>query len=481
MTHVRPVRSRTGRTRFRLALRAAAAVAAAGLVVTGCTSGEGPESEGLPLPGITDTTVKVGYIVADTGSLQETLGFTQADYGTVEQISKGIQALAGWVNENGGAGGRHVEAVVQPYSAASSSPETVQALCAALTQDHQVFAAVLNGQFQDNTLPCYHGANTLMLDQTVIAHDQAQLEQYENYLWLPTQPEYGSLLESQLAAMKSQGFFEGDVSVMLMTSGDEVSRRVSKNIAEPWLAANGVTEVRVDYVDSTDQGTLSTTSALAISQGMNAGVDRVIAVGGARILPIALADFNVADFDSHWSIGTMDNPAFVQDNPESLVAERRVGMVGLGFNPPADVSTDKGPAWPDPSNPAQSLCIDIVSRAGAMPPDGATVRENWRLMFALCDATMLLKHALDAVGEADEVTAADFGGGVATLGTTVRSASTFGSTWGPGIYAGTDTGRALAWSEACLCFDYVGPDVKFAAPHAVAAVPATTAEVAATP
>jgi hypothetical protein len=468
MTHASTARPALRRRRLRNGLRVGALLAAAGLVAAGCTSEGARGDGGLALPGITESSVKVGYVVADSGSLQKSLGLNQADYGTVEQITKGIEALAAWVNANGGAGGRTMEPVVQSYLASSSSPETVQQVCAALTQDDAVFAAVLNGQFQSNTLPCYYGANTLMIDQTVIAHDQTQFEQYRNYLWSPTQPEYGSLLLAQLDTLMAQGFFEGDVSVMLLTSGDEVSRRVSKNVAEPWLAANGITKVMVDYVDSTNQGTLGQTSSQALLHGKSSGANRVVAVGGARILPVALADHNAVDFESRWAVSTMDNPAFIQDNPQTLVTERRVGMVGIGYNPSSDVSTDKGPAWPDTTNPAEQLCMDIVNQAGATPPEGLTVRENWRLMFSLCDATMLLKHALDDVGRTGEVTAAQFGEGVASLGTSFRSASGFApSTWGPGIYAGTDTARPLAWSEECVCFDYVGTDVRLAPPQAV--------------
>ena len=76
-----------------------------------------------------------------------------------------------------------------------------------LTQDRQVFAAVMDGQYQDNALPCYYNANTLMLDQTVTAHDQTQFEQYRNYLWSPTQPEYGSFLVAHLENLLANGFF----------------------------------------------------------------------------------------------------------------------------------------------------------------------------------------------------------------------------------------------------------------------------------
>jgi hypothetical protein len=465
-TPARPART----SRVRSHLRLAAVIAAAGLVAAGCTSSADDDVDtGAPLPGITDTTVKVGYIIVDNGELQNQLGFKQADYGDVATVTRGIQAVVDHANANGGAGGRTIVPEYVTLPATLSSPETVAALCAALTQDKQVFAAVLDGQFQDNALPCYRAKNTLMLDQTVIAHDQKQFEDYAPYLWSPTLPEYGSFLTAHLETLKTQGFFNGNTGVQLLTSGDEVSRRVSTQIAEPWMTANGITKMRTDYIDSTDQGTLSQSAALAIDQGKNNGFNRVVTVGGARILPVTLADFGVEDYDSTWAISSFDNPAFVQNNPNALVTARRVGMMGLGFSPPADVSTDKLPLFPDTTNQAQLDCMNIINGAGATPPEGTTVRENWRLAMAYCDSTMLIKKALDAVGDDSAVTATEFAEGVWSLGDSYRAAGPHGSAFSEGVYAAANAGRALAWNEACVCFDYVGEIVTFAAPVAATA------------
>jgi hypothetical protein len=466
---MRSTRHAKARSRLRLVATAVTATA----LLAACTSSDSGGSTGAPLPGITESNVKVGYIIVDTFELNKTLGLVQANYGDVATISKGIQAVVDWANQNGGAGNRTIEANITSFNGALSSPETVQATCAELTQDKQVFAAVMDGQYQDNSLPCYYGANTLMLDQTVTAHDQTQFEQYRNYLWSPTQPEYSSFLVAELETLKTNGFFEGSPKVQLLTSGDEVSRRVSQKIAEPWLAAQGITNVRVDYIDSTNTGTLGATSKTALQAGKAFGATRVLTVGGARIAPVALADAEAQDYEAIWSISTVDNPLFIQNNPDTLVTQRRVGMTGLGFNPPADVSTDKAPAFPDPSNPAQQQCYDIINAAGGAPPlgpDGQVLRENWRLALAYCDATMMLKQGLDKVGGGATVTAQQFADGIAELGSTLRSSSTFGSSWGPNVFAGSNMGRAIAWNEDCLCFDYFGDMVTFQPQQAAATV-----------
>jgi ABC-type branched-subunit amino acid transport system substrate-binding protein len=475
--------SHTSKNVVRSGLRAAAVLAALALTASACTS-DSKTPVGEPLPGITADSVDVGYIIVDGGSVQSANGFKQADYGDPEKMAAGIQAVVDWVNDNGGAGGRDINAKIVPFEAATSSAELVQQLCADFTQDKKVFAVVLDGQYQNNTQPCYYQANTLMLDQTVTPHDQAQLEQYKNYLWLPTLPEYGSFLTAELETLEAHGFFEGAGRVQILSAGEEVARRVTDSVAKPWLAERGHTDVQVDYVDSSNQGTLGATSKAAMQSGIASKANRVITVGGSRILAIALTTPEAAQMDARFSMATVDNPAFVQDNPQTIVTERRVGMVGLGFNPPADVSTDKGAPFPDPDNPVQQQCFDIVTAAGAAPPlrNGELTRENWRAVLGYCDATLLVKRALDGVGEADQVTAQDFADGVAKIGDSLRSSSTLGTKWGKGLYAGTNAGRALLWDEGCECFDYTGDLITFPDPVAadVSASPAASSPGAAT-
>jgi hypothetical protein len=474
---------RSARSRFRARAKIVALAGAVTLVAAACTS-SGDTDSGLPLQGIDDDKVKVGYLISDISNLN--LGFVQPNYGTTASITKGIQAVVDWVNQNGGAGGRDIVADIVPFDGALSSPEQSQQLCAGFTQDKKVFAAVLDGQYQNNTLPCYKNANTLMIDQTVIAHDQTQFEQFKPYLWSPTHPEYGSFLKQELQTLVDNGFFEGAKGVQLMPSDDEVSRRAAKSIAEPFLKAQGITKMRTDYVDSTNTGTLGASAKAALVAGKSAGTDRVVVIGGARILPVVLADFEANDYNSKWAITTVDNPLFVGNNGEALVGERREGMVGIGYNPSADVTAKREPAFPDPANPAQQQCVDILTAAGAAPPngdDGQLKRENWRTAFLYCDATMFIKAALDRAPESGDISANAFAEAVGKIGTAYSSAQTFGSNWTPGTYAGSNVVRTIKWDSAQEAFVYEGENITLPAPEAVA--PATTAaapeETAATP
>ena len=84
-----------------------AAMLAAALVLAGCGT-SGKSSSSPPLPGVTDTSVKLGFSIVDLGELANALGFIQPDYGGYEQNEKVIKALVDYVNKNGGMGGRQV-------------------------------------------------------------------------------------------------------------------------------------------------------------------------------------------------------------------------------------------------------------------------------------------------------------------------------------------------------------------------------------
>ena len=193
---------------------------------------------------------------------------------------------------------------------------------------------------------------------------------------------------------------------------------------------------------------------------------------------MALSDQNANNYESQWAISTYDNPAFVQSNGESIVTALRVGMTGLGYAPSQDVDQQQPPAFPDPNNPYQQKCVDIITAAGAVPPDN--LRTNWKNALQYCDGAMFLKAALDTLPGADEVTGEQFKEAVGAIGGTYGSSLTFSSQWGPGVYAGTNGAQTLEWDESCLCFTYTSETRTFGSP-ATAGTPGTPAAPSATP
>ncbi|MEI7646846.1 MAG: hypothetical protein WCJ48_00965, partial [Actinomycetes bacterium] len=211
-----------------------AAVLAVALFTAGCSSNNngaatsGPSGSGNAAglddasPGVTATTIKIGYYVSDLGKVRAGLGFKQADYG---DVAKEIQAYVAYINANGGIGGRQIIPVIKTYDGSLDAPDYAESFCNAFTLDEQVFAVVFEGQLQNNVRPCYATRKTIMIDQGLLAKDQTEFERFAPYLWSPTFPEYGGYLKTQLQTLQSAGWLTGAKGVSIIGIDNDVARR----------------------------------------------------------------------------------------------------------------------------------------------------------------------------------------------------------------------------------------------------------------
>ena len=211
-----------------------ATVIALALITAGCSSnndgaaGSGSSGSGNAAglddasPGVTATTIKIGYYVSDLGSVRSSLGFQQADYG---DVAKQIQSYVAYINANGGIGGRQIIPVIKPYVGGLDAIDYAESFCNAFTLDEQVFAVVFEGQLQNNVRPCYSTRKTIMIDQGLLAKDQTEFERFAPYLWSATFPEYGGFLKAQLQTLQSEGWLAGAKGVSIIGIDNDVARR----------------------------------------------------------------------------------------------------------------------------------------------------------------------------------------------------------------------------------------------------------------
>jgi hypothetical protein len=451
-------------SRFTIA-RLVIALFACAALVAGCSSssssnsgaaGSGGDASAAggpadqPSPGVSADTVNVGYLVVDIGELSKTLGFKNVEDGGYDVTAKGIQAVVNYVNTNGGAGGRKINPIIKPYTGQSDSPEYAEAQCRAFTQDAEIFAIAMDGQFQNNARPCYQSARAIMLDQTYLPLDQQEYQTYSPYLWSTSLPRFDSYVKTLLPNLKAAGWFDGAQGVAVLAPDAAVSRRVIDTIVTPYLQSIGVTNSANFFIDVSNIGTLGATSSAALSGAKNKGLDRVIALGGERIEAVALSSTEAEELTAKYTISSYDNPTFFVDNPETIVQRSRIGMVGLGFSPASDNRSDSSTLpFPDPTRPNEGLCKQIVDAAGANPPEGN--RENYRITLQFCDATLLLKAALDKAPK--NLTPNAFKDAMWSLGTTYSSAVAYGSSWAQGQYAGATALRQMTWDDTCTLKD----------------------------
>ena len=267
------LRSRTART-----LTALTALLLAATLTTACSSkSSGPSGSGGSAvsgglggddasPGVTADSIKVGFLISDIGKVSASLGFKQANYGGAEGQTKQIQAVVDYVNANGGLGGRKLVPVIKVYDGSQDSPEYAESFCNALTQDDQVFAVVFEGQLQNNVRPCYSSRKTIMIDQGLLAKDQAEYERFSPYLWSATFPEYGSFLKGQLQALQSQNWFTGSKGVSVIALDGDVGRRQAAQTVIPFLASQGITNYKEFFIDTSNVGTLGAGTSTEIGR-----------------------------------------------------------------------------------------------------------------------------------------------------------------------------------------------------------------------
>ena len=325
---------------------------------------------------------------------------------------------------------------------------------------------VFEGQLQNNVRPCYATRKTIMIDQGLLAKDQTEFERFAPYLWSPTFPEYGGYLKTQLQTLQSAGWLTGAKGVSIIGIDNDVARRQIDQSVIPFLASVGITNTQKFFIDTANIGSLGAGSSTALTGTANAGLDRVLVVGGGRILPIAVTTSEANDLvNVKWAISSYDSPLFLQDNPTTVVAATLDGMIGFGALPDGDIRDDPALPFPNPANTQEVLCKQIVDTAGVAPVSG--LRTDYKSAFMHCDGTFFLKAVIDRAPK--NLTAGAFRDAAFGLGSTFRSSQTFGSLMSPGKYSATNVGRALYFDKTCDnpitktkgCFRYQGGDVPF--------------------
>jgi len=417
-------------------------------------------------PGVTADSITIGFLITDLGKVQEQLGFKQANYGGKEGVTAQINAIVNAVNANGGLGGRKVIADIKSYEGSQDSPEYAESLCNSFTSDDQVFAVIFEGQFQNNVRPCYTARRTLMIDQGLFSKDQAEFEKFAPFLWSPTFPEYGSFLRTQMRELANSGWLQGSQGVAIVGVDSEVTRRQIQNTVLPALTQAGVSKTATYFVDTSNVGSLGAGSTSALNGVASGGLDRIVVIGGSRILPILVGSQEAATTKAKFAISSYDSPLFLQDNPGSVVASTLDGMVGFGFMPAGDIRDDPSLPFPDPAMPNQVLCKQIIDAAGATPPEG--VRTNYKSGLQYCDAALFLKAVIDRAPK--ELTPQSFRDAAWQVSTAYSSSLNFGGTLQPGKYSAATIGRVLVYDQACKnpvkdavgCFQYRGQNVPFA-------------------
>lgn len=397
-------------------------------------------------PGVSDDSVKVAFIFTDLERTAKALDFEIPEYGDWEGQ---VQAVTDWVNNNGGIGGRPVETVVRVHEALQDTPSTEEELCNGITQDDRVFAVVLTGQYQENARQCYASAETLMLDTTLYPVDSVGFDELSPYLWQPTLPDYSDTVSGLAAALVETDFLAGDATLGVAGVDNALNRRVYEEQFVPTLESLGAEIAETQWIDETDASTFQASQEQAILSFKDAGVDRIVIVGGGRLASWLIVVAESQNYFPTFAMSSFDSPAFnIDNNPEFMD-----GSIGVSLLPGWDVADDQLP-FPQPG--PETECLEILAATG----QSFEVRSNARVGLLYCDALRLLKAAADLVS-GEPLTAATWSEAVNSLGDSVQMASSYGTEFGPGRKAGGAAYRTFAFDQDCQCMVFTSEPKDF--------------------
>ena len=445
---------------MRIGRWAVVVAAACSLLVTGCvkatTEGFLPDSPGtgtttgdVAAPGLTATTLRLGFVPVDLEKTSTQLGFQVASQGVpTDQIN----ALVAWANANGGIGGRQVEAVIRTFEASGDSPESEEALCKQLTQDDKVFAVVLNGQFQPSARPCYAAASTLMLDQTLVPQSDESLAALSPYLWQPSLPSYDAFANGLMATLKANNWYEGATTLGIVAPDKTLNKDVVDDVVIPQLAGVYDGPVETFWIDTAELGTLSQGIEQAIFSFKAKKVSHVMFLGGERIAPFWQATAGIQNFSARYSFSTWDSPNFMTDNPELVPQDSLPGSIGVGFSQGSDTPNEFY-TWA--TTDAQKECKAIFEESGVTFPG----IDEARTALMYCDSVRFLKTVGDLAGAT--LNASSVARAAADLGDTFQAASGFGTTFTADTRAGGSAYSVLAYDTSCACYRYQGDPVPY--------------------
>ena len=403
----------------------------------------GPVPAGADTPGVDDDTVTISFIITDTSAVAAGFGWETPDEGDREAQ---LAAMVDHFNANGGFAGRQIEAKVTVFNAITDGPVAEEALCNAITQDDRAFAVVMTGQLQSNARPCYRNANTLMLDATLYPVDNAGFEELAPYYWSPILPSYDDLVGGLAAGLIDDGWFDG-ATLGVIAIDSELSQRVYEQQFLPRLDAAGVEVVSYNTIDPTDGTSFNNDQLQAIINFKEAGVDKVVAIGGSRLVSWFIDTSVTQNFSPAYAVTSYDNPEFnVFNFPEMMP-----GASGISVMPGYDVGDDQHPF---PASEAEQECLDVYTDAGLAFEERNNVRTG--LMF--CDVLRLLQAASPHL---TEVSAQGVSEAVWQLGDSFEPASVYGVEYNEGSYAGGDAYRSFRFDPGCECMELTGDPADF--------------------
>lgn len=394
--------------------------------------------------GIHGGTIAIGFItVVDSGGGFSALGLNPVDFGDNKTQ---VEALVRYMNAHGGIDGRRIVPVITSWDFAKSEVDLesqVQAVCADLTQDHHVFAAVTYVNFDDpqgSALSCLARAHTILINDAQEPLS-SQVQPRFDYFYAPSDFTADRMVATYGGGLARGGFFGKTPKIgVVIGAGSQYYMGLLHNDLEPALAAYGYRVADVAAYSS--GGNVASDSQEIAFRFETEHITHVLVIGTNPVFFMQAAA--AQHYHPKYGLNSALAPgSFLQTAAPS---GQLTGAVAVGWLPVYDVDAGQDPG---PLSRTQTLCNTIERDAGQ---DQGRVAEF--SADGYCDGVFFLAQALH---NSRETSAAAVAHGYTTLAGHYLSTVTFRSVFEPSRHDGAAAYRLDVYHGSCNCFEYSGP------------------------
>jgi hypothetical protein len=397
-------------------------------------------------PGITDTTIYLGWLFSSQGGAQNrALGV--ADAAPTYDARDVLNAVIDHANRHGGFAGRRLKPIYYDYDRNNAASVEDQAACALWTQDHKVF--VMTG-FHEILTTCAEKAHAVAISAG--GATSATFKRFPHLI----DPDVISL--DRLGAVTASGLYKAGYftgKLGLVTWDDRNYRDAIAKGYLPTLAARGIKPVDIAYIGApASQGALPDMAAAvssAVAKFHSEGIDHVIVQDGPPAnsfcsngcLTLVWADAAKSQqWYPRYGQNANNAPGFAGYPPDEMDHALAIDQAD------SDPSNDKG--WR--TNAARTTCFKIQADAGLPVSSSHKVDEAIAALY--CDYVFFLQRVINRLSV---ISNDAFMRAAEGLGTSFPNAFVYGSKFLPGKHDGGDMVRTEEYSASCQCLTYQGP------------------------
>jgi len=324
-------------------------------------------------PGVTSTTVRIGFIyTVNAQAANAAFGFKTPNEGN-QQAEE--QALVDYINHHGGIAGRQIQPVYLAYDngKAESDPTVNTENCHTLTEDYHVFAVIGGGGPPDDAdaNTCYAQAHTMNFDLEQSEPDLSFFKEMSPYIWLPVASALDRIMRTEIGGLQHQGYFSSPATDKfgVVIAADPVNERVYKDVTLPGIQAAGAKNIEQDFeVPHDTVSDVANTMKQAVARFQLDGVTNVMFQGGGAYgtgsyAALFLVDAESQHYHPRYGLSSDDGPVALTQFPEdSLQDSQGRPALAVGINPGEDTDDAHYEPWPYTAN--EKFCNSIEAAAG---------------------------------------------------------------------------------------------------------------------